>query len=69
MAIKRIWHGWTTKENADKYQNILNTEVLPKKEIVEKVSKRVEGIANSCASPLTLPGDRSSPARLLRSKK
>jgi antibiotic biosynthesis monooxygenase (ABM) superfamily enzyme len=29
MAIKRIWHGWTTKENAEKYQNILNTEVLP----------------------------------------
>jgi heme-degrading monooxygenase HmoA len=29
MAIKRIWHGWTTKENADKYQNILNKEVLP----------------------------------------
>lgn len=29
MAIKRLWHGWTTKENADKYQNILNKEVLP----------------------------------------
>ena len=29
MTIKRIWHGWTTKENADKYQIILNTEVLP----------------------------------------
>ena len=29
MAIKRIWHGWTTKENADKYQNILHKEVLP----------------------------------------
>ena len=29
MAIKRVWHGWTTKENADKYQNILNKEVLP----------------------------------------
>jgi hypothetical protein len=29
MAIKRIWHGWTTKENADKYQNILSKEVLP----------------------------------------
>ena len=29
MAIKRVWHGWTTKENADKYQNILNNEVLP----------------------------------------
>ncbi len=29
MAIKRVWHGWTTKENAAKYQNILITEVLP----------------------------------------
>jgi antibiotic biosynthesis monooxygenase (ABM) superfamily enzyme len=29
MAIKRIWHGWTTKENADKYQNTLIKEVLP----------------------------------------
>ena len=29
MAIKRIWHGWTTKENANKYQNVLNNEVLP----------------------------------------
>ena len=29
MTIKRIWHGWTTKENANKYQNVLNNEVLP----------------------------------------
>ena len=29
MAIKRVWHGWTTKENADIYQNILNKDVLP----------------------------------------
>ena len=29
MAIKRIWHGWTTLENADKYQNILMNVVLP----------------------------------------
>ena len=29
MAIKRIWHGWTTKENADKYQDILSKEVIP----------------------------------------
>jgi len=29
MAIKRVWHGWTTKENADNYQNILHKEVLP----------------------------------------
>ena len=29
MAIKRIWHGWTTKDNADKYQAILHEEVMP----------------------------------------
>lgn len=29
MAIKRVWHGWTSLENADKYQKILKEEVLP----------------------------------------
>ena len=29
MSIKRVWHGWTTKENADKYQKILFEIVLP----------------------------------------
>ena len=29
MAIKRIWHGWTTPENADKYQTLLHEEVFP----------------------------------------
>jgi antibiotic biosynthesis monooxygenase (ABM) superfamily enzyme len=29
MAIKRVWHGWTTQENADKYQNLLHNEVFP----------------------------------------
>ena len=29
MSIKRVWHGWTTKENADKYQDILLNKVLP----------------------------------------
>ena len=28
MAIKRVWHGWTTPENADKYQNLLHDEVF-----------------------------------------
>ena len=27
--IKRIWHGWTTIENADAYQTILFNEVIP----------------------------------------
>jgi antibiotic biosynthesis monooxygenase (ABM) superfamily enzyme len=29
MAVKRVWHGWTTRENADKYQNLLHNEVFP----------------------------------------
>ena len=29
MAIKRIWHGWTTKENSDHYQALLLNEVIP----------------------------------------
>jgi heme-degrading monooxygenase HmoA len=27
--ISRIWHGWTTFENADKYESLLRAEVLP----------------------------------------
>jgi heme-degrading monooxygenase HmoA len=29
MTIKRVWHGWTTKDNADAYQNVLQNEVIP----------------------------------------
>lgn len=29
MAIKRIWHGWTTPENAETYENLLHDEVFP----------------------------------------
>lgn len=29
MAVKRVWHGWTTPENADTYQNLLHNEVFP----------------------------------------
>lgn len=29
MAIKRIWHGWTTLENADVYEKLLQKEVFP----------------------------------------
>lgn len=27
--IARIWHGWTTFENADTYENLLKNEVFP----------------------------------------
>ncbi|HKJ04684.1 MAG TPA: hypothetical protein VJ974_03725 [Geopsychrobacteraceae bacterium] len=29
MAIKRIWHGWTTPEKADEYRKLLHDEVFP----------------------------------------
>jgi antibiotic biosynthesis monooxygenase (ABM) superfamily enzyme len=27
--IGRIWHGWTTQQNADEYERIVSREVLP----------------------------------------
>ena len=36
--ISRIWHGWTTHENADEYEDLLHKEVFPS---IEK--KNVEG--------------------------
>lgn len=27
--ISRIWHGWTTHENASVYENLLKAEVFP----------------------------------------
>ena len=27
--ISRIWHGWTTPENADAYEALLRAEILP----------------------------------------
>ena len=27
--VTRIWHGWTTHENANAYEALLRTEVLP----------------------------------------
>jgi antibiotic biosynthesis monooxygenase (ABM) superfamily enzyme len=29
MAIRRIWHGWTTPENAAAYRKLLLDEVFP----------------------------------------
>jgi heme-degrading monooxygenase HmoA len=28
-VIARIWHGWTTPEHADAYEQLLRTEVFP----------------------------------------
>lgn len=29
MKVKRIWHGWTTPENAEPYQDLLHRVVFP----------------------------------------
>ena len=29
MTVKRIWHGWTTPENAADYEKVLLGEVIP----------------------------------------
>jgi len=36
--IFRIWHGWTTPENADVYENLLKKEIIP-----EIASKNISG--------------------------
>jgi hypothetical protein len=36
--IARIWHGWTTLENASIYENLLKTEIFPSIE-----NKKVKG--------------------------
>ena len=27
--IERVWHGWTTPEDADEYERLLRDEILP----------------------------------------
>lgn len=36
--ISRIWHGWTTNENADAYERIVSTRVIP-----EIAARRIPG--------------------------
>jgi antibiotic biosynthesis monooxygenase (ABM) superfamily enzyme len=36
--IARVWHGWTTRENADEYERLLREEIFP-----GITAKRVEG--------------------------
>ena len=40
--IGRIWHGWTTPQNADKYENIVKEEVFSS--IAEKKVPGYKGI-------------------------
>ena len=35
MAVKRIWHGWTTVKNAEVYQDLLHRVIFPEIEAKE----------------------------------
>jgi len=33
MKIARIWHGWTTHQNATEYEELLRKEIIPEIEV------------------------------------
>ena len=39
MSVKRIWHGWTSPENAGAYQELLHQQIFPAIE-----SRSLEGL-------------------------
>ncbi len=38
--IVRIWHGWTTPDNADAYEQLLDTTIVP-----DIIARRIPGLA------------------------
>lgn len=50
--IARIWHGWTSPENAPRYETILKNEVIPSIE-----DKKIEGFRNINVLKRTLKGE------------
>ena len=50
--IARIWHGWTTYDNASKYEAVLKNEVIPSIE-----DKNIDGFRNISVLKRTLGGE------------
>jgi antibiotic biosynthesis monooxygenase (ABM) superfamily enzyme len=50
--IARIWHGYTSKENAPKYENVLINEVIPSIE-----DKKIAGFRNISVLKRSLKGE------------
>ncbi len=42
LMIARIWHGWTTTENANAYQHLLTTSIVP--DIISKAIPGLDGV-------------------------
>jgi heme-degrading monooxygenase HmoA len=49
--IARIWRGWTTEDNADAYQEVVATKVLP-----EIAARRLDGYHGAYLLRRTLDG-------------
>jgi len=41
-VISRIWHGWTSRENAAAYEDLLKSEILP-----GIASRRIRGLTGA----------------------
>lgn len=39
MAVRRVWHGWTTPANADPYEELIRTTIFP-----GIVARRIAGL-------------------------
>ncbi len=50
VRIRRVWRGWTTPENADTYQELLESEIFP-----GIAAKGVEGYQGAELSRRDLP--------------
>ncbi|MDX1395568.1 MAG: antibiotic biosynthesis monooxygenase [Gemmatimonadota bacterium] len=59
--IERIWHGWTTAENADPYEALLRDEVFPGID-----AKGVEGYRGIRLLRRELPGGEVEFVTLMR---
>ena len=53
--IKRIWHGWTTLANADRYERLLHEEIF--EGIASKRSARFDGRSRHYERPAFIEYD------------
>ncbi|UCE32023.1 MAG: hypothetical protein JSW68_03585, partial [Burkholderiales bacterium] len=51
MTVKRIWHGWTTPENADVYERLLHDEVFPGIEAKQIPRAAKASVASTAPTP------------------
>ena len=50
--ISRIWHGWTSRENAAAYEELLKSEILPAIE-----GREIRGLTGAHLLRRDLPGE------------